>query len=68
MLGFLKKRINILSCSKSLTGVVKSELVFPSEVTKVWLKNRKKQLKNYLQKKLIYYILEDSEKRKVMPI
>jgi len=36
MLGFLKKRINILSCSKSLTGVVKSKLVFPSKVTKFW--------------------------------
>ena len=53
MLGFLKKRLNILSCSKSLTGVVKPELVFPSEVTKVWLKNRKKQLKKLSQKKKI---------------
>ena len=51
MLGFLKKRINILSCSKSLTGVVKPELVFPSEVTKVWLINRKKQLNRQSYKK-----------------
>ena len=41
MLGILRKRLNILSCSKSLTGVLKSELVFTSEVTKIWLKNRK---------------------------
>ena len=53
MLGFLKKRINILSCSKSLTGVVKPELVFPSEITNVWLKNRKKQLKKLSPKKKI---------------
>ena len=53
MLGFLKKRINILSCSKSLTGIVKPELVFPSEVTKVWLKNRKKQLKKLSSKRKI---------------
>ena len=53
MLAILKKRLNILSCSKSLTGVVKPELVFPSEVTKVWLKNRKKQLKKLSSKKKI---------------
>ena len=45
MLGFLKKRLNILSCSKSLTGVHHPKLVFPSEVTNIWLKNRKKTIK-----------------------
>ncbi len=53
MLGILRNRLNILSCSKSLTGVLKSELVFPSEVTKIWLKNRKKQLKKITSKKRI---------------
>ena len=45
MLGILKKRLNILSCSKSLTGIYKPGLVFPSEITDSWLKDRKKQLK-----------------------
>ena len=53
MLGFLKKRLNILSCSKSLTGVHHPKLVFPSEVTNIWLKNRKKQLKKITKKKKI---------------
>ena len=53
MLGILRKKLNILSCSKSLTGVLKPELVFPSEVTNVWLKNRKKQLKKITTKKKI---------------
>ena len=45
MLNLLKKRLNILSCSASLTGVHKSKLVYPSEITNEWLINRKIQNK-----------------------
>tara|TARA_B100001093_G_scaffold451039_1_gene458201 strand:- start:784 stop:1824 length:1041 start_codon:yes stop_codon:yes gene_type:complete len=45
MLGILKKKFQILSCSKSIKGIDKPTLVFPSEVTDNWLKSRKKQIK-----------------------
>ena len=53
MLGFLKKKFNILSCSKNLTGINKSILVFPSEISDNWLKNRKKQIKILNKKRQI---------------
>lgn len=53
MLGILKNKLNVLSCSKSLTGIDKPELVFPSEITGIWLKDRKKQLKKLTTKKKI---------------
>ena len=53
MLGILKKKLNILACSKSLTGIDKPELVFPSEITDIWLRNRKKQLKKITKEKKI---------------
>ena len=33
MLNFLKKRLNILTCSTSLTHIHKSKLIYPSEIT-----------------------------------
>ncbi len=45
MLNLLKKRLNILTCSSSLTGISKSQLVYPSEITNEWLTNRKIQNK-----------------------
>ena len=45
MLNLLKKKLNILSCSASLTGVHKPKLVYPSEITNEWLNNRKIQNK-----------------------
>ena len=53
MLGILKKRLNILSCSKSLTGITNPKLVFPSEITNKWLNNRKKQLKKKIKNKKV---------------
>ena len=53
MLGILKERLNILSCSKSLTGINKPKLVFPSEITNKWLNNRKKQLKKKIKNKKV---------------
>ena len=53
MLGILKERLNILSCSKSLTGITKPKLVFPSEITNKWLNNRKKQLKKKIKNKKV---------------
>ena len=53
MLGILKKRLNILSCSKSLTGIYNSKLVFPSEITNKWLSNRKKQIKKSIKNKKV---------------
>ena len=51
MLNVLKKKLTILSCSKSLTGVNKPRLLFPSEITNSWLQNRKKQIKNISKNK-----------------
>ena len=48
-----KKRLNILSCSKSLTGIDNPKLVFPSEITNKWLNNRKKQLKKKIKNKKV---------------
>ena len=53
MLGILKKRLNILSCSKSLTGIDNPKLVFPSEITNKWLSNRKKQIKKSIKNKKV---------------
>ena len=40
MLTFLKKKLNILSCSRSLTGNFKFKLLFPSEINEKWLSKR----------------------------
>ena len=53
MFNLLKKNITILSCSKSLTGVNKPKLIFPSEITNSWLQNRKKNQKVILKNKTI---------------
>ena len=53
MLIFLKKNLTILSCSKSLTGISKPRMVYPSEINDKWLKNRKKQIKTISQNKTI---------------
>ena len=41
MFYFLKNKTNILTCSKFLTGVSETKLLFPSEINNEWLKNRK---------------------------
>ena len=41
MFYFFKNNTNILSCSKFLTGVSKSKLLFPSEINDKWLQKRK---------------------------
>ena len=53
MLNFLKKRLNILTCSTSLTHIHKSKLIYPSEITNQWLNNRKIQNKKKSLKKKI---------------
>jgi glycosyltransferase involved in cell wall biosynthesis len=53
MLNFLKKRVNILTCSTSLTHIHKSRLIYPSEITNQWLNNRKAQNKKKSLKKKI---------------
>lgn len=53
MFNLLKKNITILSCSKSLTGVNKPKLIFPSEITNSWLQNRKKNQKVIFKNKTI---------------
>ena len=45
MLSFIKIRSNIISCSTSIKGIANSRLVYPSEITKKWLINRKKKIK-----------------------
>lgn len=46
MLNILKRTLIIFSCSKSLTGISTKNYIFPSEITSVWLRNRKKQIKD----------------------
>jgi len=41
MLNIIKNKLNILSCSRSLTGNFKFRLIFPSEIDEKWLKKRK---------------------------
>tara|TARA_B100000989_G_scaffold294175_2_gene272801 strand:+ start:26263 stop:27303 length:1041 start_codon:yes stop_codon:yes gene_type:complete len=53
MYNFLKKNLSVLSCSKSLTGVTNPKLIYPSEITDRWLKNRKKQIKKISHNKTI---------------
>ena len=45
MLNILKNKLNILSCSRSLTGNFKFKLLFPSEIKGKWLTNRKIMVK-----------------------
>ena len=45
MLSFIKIRFNIITCSTSIKGIVNSKLVYPSEITKKWLINRKQKIK-----------------------
>ena len=52
MFGILKNKTKILSCSKFLTGVSKSRILFPSEIDSDWLKNRK-VIKNKIDNKKI---------------
>ncbi len=51
----LKNRTKILSCSKFLTGVSKSKLLFPSEIDNEWLKKRSIK-KKIIKIKLNYYM------------
>lgn len=48
----LKNRAKILSCSKFLTGVTKSKILFPSEIDGEWLDNKKNIKKNINKKKI----------------
>ena len=55
MLTILKDKLNILSCSRSLTGNLKFKLLFPSEINDKWLKKRIISKKNYIKiPKLLY--------------
>jgi glycosyltransferase involved in cell wall biosynthesis len=55
MLTFLKNKLNILSCSRSLTGNFKFKLLFPSEINNKWLTKRKIRRKKITRKtKLLY--------------
>jgi len=56
MLNFSKNKLNILSCSRSLTGNFKFKLLFPSEIDKKWLLNRPliKKKKNLKIRKILY--------------
>lgn len=53
MFNLLNKNLNILSCSKTLTGVEKPRLIFPSEITDKWLEKRKNQLKKISKKRAV---------------
>ncbi len=53
MFFLIKKRLKILSCSNSLTGTKNSKLIYPSEITNEWIKNRKKQFRKLDLKKKI---------------
>ncbi len=65
MLNFLKKKLNILTCSSSLQGINKSKLVYESPITNKWLNNRKKQLKNLnLNKKIKFLFIGRLRKEK----
>ena len=52
MFHTLKNRAKILSCSKFLTGVTKSKILFPSEIDGEWLDNRKNIKQNINKKKI----------------
>ena len=52
MFYILKNKTKILSCSKFLTGVTKSKILFPSEIHGEWLNNRKIIKKNINKKKI----------------
>ena len=52
MFYILKNKTKILSCSKFLTGVSKSKILFPSEIDSDWLKNRKIIKKKFDNKKI----------------
>lgn len=56
MFYFLKNKLKILSCSKSITGNFRSKLVFPSEISNKWLLNRIARIQNKKDKlvKLLY--------------
>ena len=57
MLSLVKKRFNIFTCSASIKGVANSRIIYPSEITKRWLINRKKKIKKINSKnpiKLLY--------------
>ena len=55
MLTILKDKLNILSCSRSLTGNFKFKLLFPSEINDKWLSKRTISKKNYIKiPKLLY--------------
>ena len=51
MLYLLKKRLSILTCSISLKDNYKSKLVLPSEISNIWLKNRKSLFKKIVNNK-----------------
>jgi len=55
MLTLLKNELNILSCSRSLTGNFKFKLLFPSEINNKWLTKRKIRRKKIIREtKLLY--------------
>jgi len=46
MFYFLRNKLKILSCSKSITGNFKSKLIFPSEISNRWLTKRTRGRQN----------------------
>ena len=58
MLNIIKNKLNILSCSRSLTGNFKFRLIFPSEIDEKWLKKRKisRNKKTNISKANLLYI------------
>ena len=56
MLAFLKNELNILSCSRSLTGNFKFKLLFPSEINNKWLTKRQIRRKKIIRETKLLYI------------
>ena len=52
MFFIIKKKLTILTCSKSLTSVINPKLIYPSEIDDNWLKNKKKKLNLKKNKKI----------------
>ena len=68
MLNFIKIRFNIITCSTSIKGIVNSRLVYPSEITKKWLINRKRKIKKiYFKDKIKLLYLGRVRKEKGFP-
>lgn len=58
MLGFIKNKLNIITCSTSINKKIKSRLVYLSEISNKWLHYRKKNIKkiNFTNKIRLLYL------------